>query len=423
MEQGIFRNIIFKISINITYRRVLILLLILFIMLIISYGFLIYQVRIINLNKINKYTTYQERELYISKFYNSFNKNELIKELFAVTNDPKYLEMRKENLMNMEIEFDSLYWYCRESEDYCIRLDSSRFFFNMYLNRFIPESDHALDILNSERSDTLEVSVIKSVNGEVQIGTIRLNTDDKDKVHDFLTSNLNIIEKKIMQPTQWIVRSDRNKTRLNQKLVNTRIKSHRLWKRVVIVLALGLIFILFAVFIFILLRPIEKPLPLYNMLPDRQYSAVYEGFESELLELLQTNIDLFRKYEQLILVFPRGSFFPIQIISAFQSFSKETGLDLQIIDSLKVENLAAKRIYIVLEEETIARIVEAIAEKNLVIGKEIGILAYGDSPLKRIVANGITVINILYEDCDETGYGQAKSLKKICLRFINRGSL
>ncbi len=74
MGTGLFKNIGLKLSLNFIYRRVIFLLIILFFILSIAYGFLLFQFRIINLMKIEMYRVHQERELYISKFYNSFNK-------------------------------------------------------------------------------------------------------------------------------------------------------------------------------------------------------------------------------------------------------------------------------------------------------------------------------------------------------------
>src|SRR4030042_1248765 len=255
MEHGVFKNIDLKLSSNFIYRRILLLLSILFIALAISYGFLIYQIRIINLKKTEKYTVFQERELYISKFYNSFNKNELIQEIYLVTNDSKYLNIRKDNLENMRREFDSLYWYCNESDEYCLRLDSSRFYLNLYLGRLIPENDSILNTLRTDRSGFIEITKIKPDTEELRIDTIRLHVSKKDVLMNQMSENLDIIEKRIMNPTQWIVRSDRNELRANQKIVDERIRSYHFWQKMVISLVLGLILLLVIVLIFILSHP------------------------------------------------------------------------------------------------------------------------------------------------------------------------
>ena len=79
--------------------------------------------------------------------------------------------------------------------------------------------------------------------------------------------------------------------------------------------------------------------------------------------------------------------------------------------------------FVILEEETMAQLIELASEKDLTIGEELGILGYVDSPLKRIIANGITVIDISYPDCDPSGIRQIRQGSRKCLAFVKRNSL
>jgi hypothetical protein len=382
-----------------------------------------YQIRIVNLKKIEMYSIHQEREIYISRFYSRFNENKLIQELYSITNDSKYLEKRKENFGEMQNEFDSLYFYCMESNDYCIRLDSSRYFMNMYFNQFVPKNDSILDLLDSHKSENVVVPMIKPAKGEFRIDTVRLNTSAKDEIKNYLAENLNILEKRIMDPTQWIVRSDRSEKRLDQKIIDARIRSYHILQKIVLILTIGMILMLVTVLAIILVSPIEKPQPIYNTLPNLQYSAIYEDFEDELAGLLQSNKELFLKYIQINLIFPRGSFFPIEIISAFQKFSYDNNLKFYVNDKLKTENLREKIAFVLLEDETMVHLLEASEKMHLTIGKQVGILAYGDNPLKRIVANGITVIDPSSRYSEQAGFLNKKTTAKRNIRFIKRNSL
>ena len=422
MEPGVFKKIGLKFGTNYVYRRILLLLFILFMLLLISSGFLIYQVRIINLKKIELYSVYQERELYLSKFYNSFNKNELIQELYAVTNDSKYLEIRRENLRNMQVELDSLYWFCRESEEYCLHLDSSRYFLDIYLNKVSPESDSIIHIRQSDLPDFVNISRIRPGPDKIRIDTVRIPATEEDEIINQLYENLRLIEQKIMEPTQWIVKSDRFETSLNQRIIDVKINSYQFWQKIVVGLMLGLVFLLLIVLGFMSFRPIRKPQPVLSTLPNLQYSA-YEGFENEFVALLQQHRKLFIRYLKVVLVFPRGSLFPIQIISAIQRFTQANRIEMQLKDEIKHEVIENKTAFVILEEETLARLIEIASEKNLVIGEQIGILGYGDSPLKRVIAKGISVIDISYEDCKPGGMRQMKTATKKCLKFIKRNSL
>ena len=423
MGTGLFKNIGLKLSLNFIYRRVIFLLIILFFILSIAYGFLLFQFRIINLMKIEMYRVHQERELYISKFYNSFNKNELLHELYYVTNNDKYLKLRSENLHNMNRDFDSLYRYCRESEDYCARLDTSRYFLDHYINQIIPESDSIINALHQARIDYIEIKKIRPGIFGFQYDTIRMNTSEQDKIRNYLTENLNVVGNEILKPTQWIVRKDRVQNRLNQKSIDEKIKLYGVLQKIVIGLVIGVFILLILAIIYIVSRPMDKPLPLMSTLPNKQYSAIYDRFEDELIEILVKAKDLFLKYDEIHLIFPRGSFYPIEIISALQKFCLRNSFVLQVRDKIKIDTIVEKHAFILLEDETLVQIIESTRRKNLTIGKQVGILAYGDSPLKRIVAHGITVIDTLFENTELTTIRERKRIPKNFLSLINRNSL
>ena len=218
------------------------------------------------------------------------------------------------------------------------------------------------------------------------------------------------------------MKSDRFETSLNQKIIDAKIGSYHFWQKIVVGLIFSLVFLSLVMLGFIIARPIRKPQPVYSTLPNLQYSA-YEGFEDEFVGLLQKHKGLFMKYLHIVLIFPRGSLFHIQIISAFQQFTLSIHIDFQINDRIQAGNLAEKMAFVILEEETMAQLIELASEKDLTIGEELGILGYVDSPLKRIIANGITVIDISYPDCDPSGIRQIRQGSRKCLAFVKRNSL
>lgn len=423
MVKRIFKNIGLKLTFNFLYRRVIFLLFILFVTLLVAYGLLFNQFRIINLTKIEMYRFHQERELYISKFYNSFNKNELLHELYSITNDDKYIKLRSENLHNMDRDFDSLHRYCMESEDYCARLDTSRYFLDIYVNQVVPENDSIINTLHQDRMGYVEIIKIRPGISDFQYDTIRINTSEQEKIRDHLTKNMKVVGNEILKPTQWIVRNDRIQNRQNQKFVDEKIKLYNVLQKIFIGLLIGALILFILAIIYIVSRPLDKPLPVMNTLPNKQYSAIYDRFENELVEILMKAKDLFSKYDEIHLIFPRGSFFPIEIISAMQQFCLRNSFVLQVHDKIKINTIIDKHAFVLLEDETLVQIIESTSGKNLTIGEQVGILAYGDSPLKRIAAHGITVIDTLFENTELTTIRERKRIPKNFLSLINRNSL
>lgn len=53
-------------------------------------------------------------------------------------------------------------------------------------------------------------------------------------------------------------------------------------------------------------------------------------------------------------------------------------------------------------DRDLVKVVKAAQEVNLEIGMDIGIISYNDTPLKKVVANGITTISTDFVAMDKT---------------------
>ena len=202
-----------------------------------------------------------------------------------------------------------------------------------------------------------------------------------------------------------------------------KISSFHLWQKIVSLLTLGLVAILLFVLIYILIRPLEKPRPIFSRLPDQRYLTPFEGFEMEMITLLEKHHQLFRKYEELFLVFPSGGLFPGEIVSVFLNFCEIHQMPFHQKETLVSDDVKKGVAFVILEDTVLAEFVELTTEKDLVIGQDAGVVSYGDSPLKRIVANGITVIENRVENCVPPEGRSKKAPLKHCLSFIERKSL
>jgi hypothetical protein len=398
--------------------------LVLAVFLTISYGFLFYNIRVMSLDQNELNSIYQERELYLSKFYNSINKDALIKELYVVTKDGKYLDAMKENTLSMHMEYDSLYRYCLANDAYCRVLDSIQAFLLLFEELLIPQYEQVHHSLTSGKDTVLELAELSESEGQIVFGLKTLRSNEYTRIQALLDQNHEFLRNKIMEPAEHIVSSDRQRTKAYRGQMNEKISLYNLWQKVVIILTLGLVALLLFFLVFITLRPLEKPQPVYSKLPDQNYVVPYKGFENDLIFLLGKHEALFLKYEAIILVLPKGGLFPMEIISGLRNFCEDHKLPFLIRDMLLPEDMGSGKAFVLLEDQTLAYFVEMAQEKNLVIGQHTGILAYGDSPLKRIVADGISVIENLTQDCP-TASGRIKNeaSSQPCLRFIERNSL
>jgi DNA-binding LacI/PurR family transcriptional regulator len=160
---------------------------------------------------------------------------------------------------------------------------------------------------------------------------------------------------------------------------------------------------------------------------DGEYAAVFQDFKHDINSALHSGIDLLYKYDKLTFVFPKDMNYPTEILEGFKKFCKETAFDHSIIDGIDDEPFSGKVAYIVLEETDLVDVIKKARAQNLIIGTDIGIISYNDTPLKEILADGITVISTDHEKMGETAAFMILNKKKGKIRnpftLIRRKSL
>jgi DNA-binding transcriptional regulator YhcF (GntR family) len=175
--------------------------------------------------------------------------------------------------------------------------------------------------------------------------------------------------------------------------------------------------------------PEDKLLILDNYLPElkRDVASVYQDFKMDIYEALKEGLEILRRYDKLILVYPRKTVYPypMEILQGFQKFCSDFKFGFEVLDEIYQDmELRAKDAYIIIEETDLVNLVKQIRDKGFVLGKDIGIISYNDTPLKDLL--GITVISTDFQVMGETAaymiLKKKKELVKNVFSFINRNS-
>ena len=122
------------------------------------------------------------------------------------------------------------------------------------------------------------------------------------------------------------------------------------------------------------------------------YPVVYQDFEQDVYDALIDGSDLLQKYTKLIMIFPGGKE-PEGRMIGFQRFCKEKGFQFEIIRNVLNKEMKRGEVYFVPSDRNLVRLVKMATEKNLELGKDVGIVSFNDTVLKEVVAGGITTIS------------------------------
>jgi DNA-binding transcriptional regulator YhcF (GntR family) len=123
------------------------------------------------------------------------------------------------------------------------------------------------------------------------------------------------------------------------------------------------------------------------------FAAVYENFEQDIYFALEQLLDKLGKYHTLKIIFPENSYYSKEILTGFLNFCRQYAFDYDIIHHLKNEELLPGTVYINLMEDDLVELIEKIIGSKLKTGEDIGVISYNETPLKKIILNGITTIS------------------------------
>ena len=103
--------------------------------------------------------------------------------------------------------------------------------------------------------------------------------------------------------------------------------------------------------------------------------------------------DHLSKYKKLKIIFPEDTYFPDEILTGFRHFCQEYAFGSAVVHNIEEEMIRPGEVYISLMDQDLVTLVERLISMELKVGEDIGVISYNESPMKRIILNGITTIS------------------------------
>jgi len=162
--------------------------------------------------------------------------------------------------------------------------------------------------------------------------------------------------------------------------------------------------------------------------PFNDYAAVYQDFENDIHMALNDAFPLLVKYSNLKFISNHNfQFIPDGMESGFYKFCLKHKLNHQVYDNIDSSLPAKGDAFLVVSDHDLIQLIKTSILNKWELGKDIGILSYDETPLKEILAGGISVVTTDFRKMGETAGEMIKNrlVKKVanpCL-FIPRKSL
>lgn len=153
-----------------------------------------------------------------------------------------------------------------------------------------------------------------------------------------------------------------------------------------------------------------------------KYPAIYQDFKNDVISALTEAHQLLKKYNRAILVVGSDfQFIPQGIIEGFRLACEKYGFEHHLLKEIDTRQIQIGDAYLVFTDNDLITLVNFAKQNNLKIGKDIGMISYDDTPLKSVLADGVTTITT---DFKYMGQMAAKMIREnIKGKFKNPSSI
>lgn len=149
----------------------------------------------------------------------------------------------------------------------------------------------------------------------------------------------------------------------------------------------------------------------WNIHSKAENNYVFQDFGKSFYAALTEVLDLFKKYQEIHFIYPTYSFHPIETLHYFEKFCAHFKFKHEIIKATKDWKIQKGIAYISVSDTVLGTFLEQCKENNLEPGTDVGFLSYNDTPMKKFIYKGITVVST---DFKQIGISAAKFMNLNC---------
>jgi DNA-binding transcriptional regulator YhcF (GntR family) len=122
-------------------------------------------------------------------------------------------------------------------------------------------------------------------------------------------------------------------------------------------------------------------------------ARVYQDFGESVYRCLASGWHLLRKYTELVCVYPEYTFHPVESVENVSRFCEDNNLDCSILHDINDLDIQIGKVYFVFEDIDLAAVLEQANRKKFKLREDYGIISFNDTPMKKFISDGISVIS------------------------------
>ena len=152
------------------------------------------------------------------------------------------------------------------------------------------------------------------------------------------------------------------------------------------------------------------------------FGSVYQDFERDIFEGMTQNVDLFKKFTKLNVIMTPDSMYGPLIVKGIKKFCTDNQISFETHKNINIDKIQKQEIYLILNSQLDTELIELVRiakAKGCLIGTDIGIISYNESPVNEIILDGLTVFSTDFKQMGELAAKMIleNSFKKISCDF------
>ncbi|MBF4470453.1 GntR family transcriptional regulator [Flavobacterium sp. HJJ] len=131
----------------------------------------------------------------------------------------------------------------------------------------------------------------------------------------------------------------------------------------------------------------------WNVHSKKENNYIFQDFGRAFYDSLTQAADLFRKYKNIQFVYPEYTNHPKETIQYFEKFCADYDFDYKIITDSKEFIIEKNIAYMSVSDRILGHFLEQCKEKDFEPGTDVGFLSYNETPMKKFIYKGISVVS------------------------------
>jgi DNA-binding transcriptional regulator YhcF (GntR family) len=136
----------------------------------------------------------------------------------------------------------------------------------------------------------------------------------------------------------------------------------------------------------------------WNIHAEKKNNYVFQDFGKAFYDALTGAVESFRRYKSLQFIYPNYTQHPKEVLDFFKKFCADFNFEFQIITDPKRFDIEEGIAYISVSDRVLGRFLDQCKVKKLEPGNQVGFLSYNETPMKKFIYKGISVVSTDFEE-------------------------